>query len=97
MLGDKQLSVSPNFNPLKAGALVSPPQLQKKHSQQAPDLNGLVSVKPYERHYSNEVPTVTCQLYATQYEFIKVIACDEDQVRHCKLTQDASDRLEILK
>ena len=60
MLGDKQLSISPNVNPLKAGMLVSPPPMQKKNSQNAPDLNGLVSVKTYERHYSNEVPSVTC-------------------------------------
>ena len=54
-------------------------------------------MKPYERQYSNEVPAVGCHLLPTQHDFLKVLVCEEEVERTTKLTQDASDRLEMEK
>ena len=66
-------------------------------SEQAPNLSGLVSVKAYEKLYSNEVPAVTCSLLPTQLDHLKVLFCEEENLNHPKLTQEASEKLEIEK
>ena len=68
-----------------------------KAKAMGPDLSGLVAVKPFEAQYTNEVPSVGCQLYTTHLEFLKILRCKEDKPRYHKLTNDAADRLEIEK
>ena len=62
-----------------------------------PNLSGLVSVKAYEKIYTSEIPTVTCNLLPTQLDHLKVLYCDQDNKNHPKLTQEASEKLEIEK
>ena len=62
-----------------------------------PDLSGLVAVKPIEAQYTSEVPSVSCQLYTTHLDYLKIFRCREDKARHLKLTNDAADKLEIEK
>jgi len=78
-------------------SMLSPPMTRREGATMGPDLDGLVSVKPIERQYTNEVPTVTCHLLPTHRDFLKVLVCDEDLERAAKLTQDAADRLEMEK
>jgi len=85
------MDTSPNMTTNK---ILSP---LKRDPLQGPDLNGLVNVKPYERAYTNEVPAVSCHLLPSQIDFLKVLVCEEDCERQSKLTQDASDKLEIEK
>ena len=68
-----------------------------KAKAMGPDLSGLVAVKPFEVQYTSEVPSVSCQLFTTHLDYLKILRCREDKVRHLKLTSDASDRLEMEK
>lgn len=58
---------------------------------------GLVSVKAYEKIYTNEVPSVTCNLLPTQLDHLKVLYCEEENQTQAKLTSEAAEKLEIEK
>jgi hypothetical protein len=43
------------------------------------------------------VPTCNCHLLSTQFDFLKVLACQTEEQKKIRLTSDSQDKLEIEK
>lgn len=61
------------------------------------DLNGIVKIKAYESNFTNELPTVQCNLMPTQLDHLKVLVCEQEDKSYPKLAQDALNKFENLK
>jgi hypothetical protein len=56
-----------------------------------------VQIKAYDSQYTDELPTVQCNLLPSQLDHLKVLICEQEDKKHPKLTAEASSRFEIEK
>jgi len=71
---DAMLGASDN---LRRGKFLSPNKTPDRNfikGNEKPDLNGLVKIKAYEM--TEELPTMVCNLQATQLDHLKVLVCE---------------------
>ena len=61
------------------------------------NLKGLVQIKAYDSQYTDELPSVQCNLLPSQLDHLKVLVCEQEDKKHPKLTAEAQGRFEIEK
>ena len=90
--------VSPNKSPEKGGKQLqiggAPASINPNESL---NLRGLVQIKAYDSQYTDELPTVQCNLLPSQLDHLKVLICEQEDKKHPKLTNEAQGRFEIEK